>query len=322
MAKSPYRMTIPSNWLVENEWGLFVRERGGFGGVKLTKHPHLFLWNEFAAYSDKDFVFRHPKLGVSAPESDANWLRSISVLWSSSITPYVLFLELSAGWGISRSTIDLGDAKQMPLPEFTDAQIADLAAFHRSTAQEEPIGTDRNEWQRQVDEKVVATLGVPSQAMLIAREFVDFRLRLVKGKAPRDLTKGPDNVQLEAYAIRLRLELDGFLERKQRRHQVLVATASAGIVVSVELLRDSERSKSTPLVRKGDDDAAVEDILKAARQKFGQWVYVQRSVRIFSADQKLIYIIKPARRLEWTETQAILDAGDIIAEVASRGQTQ
>lgn len=322
MATSSHRMTIPSNWLVENEFGLFVRKRGGFGGVRLTKHPHLFLWNEFAAYSDEDLIFRHPKIGVSTPKSDSNWLRAISVLWSSSITPYVLFLELSAGWGISRSTIDLNDAKQMPLPEFTDVQVSDLASFHRSMAKEEPIGIDRSEWQKQVDEKIVATLGVPLQTMLIAREFVDFRLRLVKGKAPRDLTGAPDNLQLEAYANRLRLELDGFLERKKRRHEVLVAKTSAGIVVSVELLREGERAKLSPLVRVGDDDTTVKDILKAARQKYGQWVYVQRSVRIFSADQKVIYIIKPARRLEWTETQAILDAGDIIAEVASRGQTQ
>jgi hypothetical protein len=58
----------------------------------------------------------------------------------------------------------------------------------------------------------------------------------------------------------------------------------------------------------------VRKILQTAEKKFSQWVYVRRSVRVF-ADSK-IHLCKPARRLEWTETQALLDAADIIAEVA------
>jgi hypothetical protein len=54
--------------------------------------------------------------------------------------------------------------------------------------------------------------------------------------------------------------------------------------------------------------------LNAASQQYGQWVYVQRSVRVFSGNT--IHLCKPARRLEWTETQALLDCADIIAEVA------
>jgi hypothetical protein len=63
-----------------------------------------------------------------------------------------------------------------------------------------------------------------------------------------------------------------------------------------------------------DEQKHVHDILRAAEQKYGQWIYVRRSVRVFAGSK--IYLCKPARRLEWTESQALLDAGDIIAEVA------
>jgi hypothetical protein len=63
-----------------------------------------------------------------------------------------------------------------------------------------------------------------------------------------------------------------------------------------------------------DDQEQVHDILRAAEQKFAQWVYVRRSVRVFAGSK--VHLCKPARRLEWTESQALLDAADVIAEVA------
>ncbi len=63
-----------------------------------------------------------------------------------------------------------------------------------------------------------------------------------------------------------------------------------------------------------EDQNHVNEILHAAEQKFAQWIYVRRSVRVFAG--RKIHLCKPARRLEWTESQALLDAADIIVEVA------
>jgi hypothetical protein len=69
----------------------------------------------------------------------------------------------------------------------------------------------------------------------------------------------------------------------------------------------------------GDEAKDIVNILGAAAREFSQWVYVRRSVRIFAGD--IIYLCKPNRRLEWTQTQALLDAADIIAEVTeARGR--
>ena len=55
---------------------------------------------------------------------------------------------------------------------------------------------------------------------------------------------------------------------------------------------------------------------EAAEQEFSQWVYVKRSVRVVAGDT--LHLIKPPRRCEWTEGRALLDAGDVIAEIAAR----
>jgi hypothetical protein len=314
LRNSRTRLTVQSDWLVRNRWGTFVRQ-GRDVGLNVISAPHIFLWNDFAAFSEHDFILRHPKLGLSGPLADVDRLRAVSVIWTSSITPYLLFLDLSAGWGISRSTIDLGDARQMPMPNLTDDLVGELASLHRSLAMEEANLGDRNDWQRRLDEGVASALKIPAQVMLLAREFVNFRLPLVKGKAPREVTRSPDQRQLETYARRLKSELDGFLGHEGRRHQVTVLSAPpAGIVATIDLVSNGQSAKPTVRIAAGDQEKHVRDILHAAEQEFSQWVYVRRSVRVFAGSR--IHLCKPLRRLEWTETQALLDAADIIAEVA------
>lgn len=313
LRKTKTRLTVQASWLVRNRWGTFLR-KGRDAGLDIVQGPHIFLWNDFAAFSDQDFIFRHPKIGLSASLADADWLRAVSVIWTSSITPYYLFLELSAGWGVSRSTIDLGDARRMLMPRLTESLVTELAKLHGPLAAEEADLDNRIDWQRRLDEGVASILKIPAQVMFMAREFREFRLPLVKGKAPRGVTSPPDERQVGTYARRLTAELDGFLERKNRFHRVSILSAPVGIVATIELVNNGQPAKPTVKIAGRDERNDVHDILQLAEQQFSQWVYVRRSVRVFT-DNK-IHLCKPARRLEWTETQALLDAADIIAEVA------
>ena len=51
------------------------------------------------------------------------------------------------------------------------------------------------------------------------------------------------------------------------------------------------------------------------RHKLSQWVYVQRGLRFFDGDT--IYLYKPARLIDWTCTQAMIDAAEIIGAVVA-----
>ena len=52
-------------------------------------------------------------------------------------------------------------------------------------------------------------------------------------------------------------------------------------------------------------------------QQFSQWVYIQRGLRIF--DGSKVHIYKVPRLTNWTRTQALNDADDLIAEVLAAG---
>ncbi|HSN86937.1 MAG TPA: hypothetical protein VL025_09275, partial [Thermoanaerobaculia bacterium] len=114
------------------------------------------------------------------------------------------------------------------------------------------------------------------------------------------------------YASRLRTELDTFLGGAGR-HQVTVLSSPHGTGTSVTLTGPGPEIEPHVRPAVAHEDALLHSLLKAAEQRFSQWIYVKRSVRIF--DGNTIYLLKPPRRLEWTETQALLDADDIIAEV-------
>jgi hypothetical protein len=116
---------------------------------------------------------------------------------------------------------------------------------------------------------------------------------------------------MNVYAVRLRTELDSFLGEKAH-HQIKVLHSTKGISVSVTLTRQREVIPPEVKAAEGRDAAILEKLLEAAETQFSQWVYVKRSVRIF--DGNTIHLIKPPRRIEWTETQALLDADDFISE--------
>jgi hypothetical protein len=67
-------------------------------------------------------------------------------------------------------------------------------------------------------------------------------------------------------------------------------------------------------------DIAVADLLSTLaeelRDKLSQWVYIKRELRLYENDA--IYIYKSAKLINWTRTQAMIDATEIIGSVVAR----
>jgi len=63
-------------------------------------------------------------------------------------------------------------------------------------------------------------------------------------------------------------------------------------------------------------------VMEATRQKLleeiGQWVYFNRDLRVH--DGTKTFILKPLQRFHWTESQAMVDASEIIAESVAAQQ--
>ena len=309
-------LVIDSRFIADNTFGTFIRRRGGTSGLSLIKGPRLLLWNDFAAYSDKPFIIQHSKVGIAG--GSATEMKAVAAIWNSSFVAYLLFFVLSSDWGIGYNLIDKGDAENLPFPEWTPERQKGLCEAWESSAELEKQGADFSEVKALLDEKVAAVLGLPSSVALVVGEFFRVRYQLNKGKNPPSLRQQPDEHELTAYASRLRDELDGFLGGKAH-HRIVVLHSSHGICTSVTISKNSKPITIEVRQAKGDEAKTLKSLLEAAEAKYSQWAYVKRSVRLFDGD--IIHLIKPPRRLEWTETQAMLDADDIIAEGIESNRT-
>jgi hypothetical protein len=312
-------LTIPDDLLKENTYGCFVRKRGGSGGAALTSGPRLFLWNDFAAYSDRRFIIRHDKACLVGGTADE--MKAVAAIWNSHFASYLLFFVTTAAWGISYSHIDKGDAEHLPFPQLTPEREQSLCTAWEEAAVLESQGAEFGAVKALLDQRVAATLGIASAVRLVVSEFFNVRFKLNDGKFPSRLRASPDEAEIMDYAKRLRSELDGFLGGKAY-HKITVLHSTEGISVSITLKK--ENSGIPPEVReaKGREAITLKVLLQAAETKFSQWTYVKRSVYV--RDGETVHLIKPPRRLEWTQTQALLDADDFISEVIedrTRGKT-
>jgi len=306
------RISVPEQLVLKNEFGCFVR-KGRLAGLRIIKGPHLLLVSDFAAYSPKSFIIRQRKMGLAGGSESE--MKAVAAVWNSHFTAYLLFFVLSSDWGIDRNLIDKGDAVNLPFPELTPEREKALAGVWDKAAALEVTGASFEAVKSVLTVGVADVLRIPASLSLIVREFFEVRYKLNKSKCPRDLSLQPQPEHLEAYARRLRDALDDFLGGKGR-HRLRVLHGSAGVAVSVTISKHKAHPYDIDLrAAAGGDLDTLRLLLAAAEERFSQWAYVRKSVRVFDGDT--IHLIKPPRRLEWTATQALLDADDLIAEVVA-----
>ncbi len=318
MNQLKYRFSIPEEVLttIPSEKS-FIRKRGGKAGLDIIGHPHIILNPNYFVYGNEDFVIPDPHLGISAHEGDEDYLRALAIFLSSSIIQYYLFFQ-SPSWGVDRSRIYFKDVKNIPVCDFSLQQIRDLSNLQKDLARAEAFGEESTDsLQSRLDEETQGILNVPKNLGILASDFSKIRLKLNKGKAVVSVTAQPQEYDLLRYGLCLRDELDAFTEGSGLRHKVGLTYSKQLIVCSVEFIRSDASTSLDIIVDKAQEDLSLllNYIQEKAKQRFSQWVYVQRSLRIF--EDSRVYICKSPRLIDWTRTQALNDADDIIAEILS-----
>jgi N-6 DNA Methylase len=315
VSRTSFRFAIPEIALhLIPHSSLFIRKGRSLPFVLATA-PHLVINAGYCAYSDIDFVIPDPQIGISAGKADADYLRAISVLLNSSVVQYFLFFR-SPSWGVGRSRIYAKDLKLIPLPDFSPQLVTKLSKLQKRLEHLEKF-TDASDTslQQLLDDAIEELLSIPKNTGIITREFISVRLQLNQGKSVVPATASPSEEYLQQYGLNLRDELDAFTEGSGLWHKVELTYAKQLIVCSVEFVRSDVSNAIDVTVEKAQGDLSLflSYIQEKAKQRFSQWVYVQRSLRIF--EDSRVYICKSPRLIDWTRTQALNDADDIIAEI-------
>lgn len=295
----------------------FIEQRGGRQGLKLIQPPHVFVSVEASVYSDEGFIISSPNVGIAAPRSDADYLKATALYLNSSVARYANFFY-NATWGISRSTVNPENVGVIPFTDLSPQQIKAFAEKYEELAKREtacmaedyPLAQEPPDFQKEVDAVVEDTLKIPDSIRITVRDFMSVQHQLLQGKIGDSASSPPTEKQLQEYAEQLRLQVDDFARRK---HRITIRVGNRATIATVEVTSEPD---TLPVVIQQQGDDFANRIMEAVREQHSQWVYIQRSVRIFEGS--CAHIVKASRLLDWTRTQAVQDAGDLIAEALER----
>ncbi|MBV9022161.1 MAG: N-6 DNA methylase [Ktedonobacteraceae bacterium] len=190
---------------------------------------------------------------------------------------------------------------QLPQPQKKQI-LKEVSAFHASS-------------KKKIDEKIFDLFGIPDDIRLLVTEFVQMRLSLDEPSKLNSIIREPNETELLDYALELRDELDDFVA--DHTHHGITITYSRDLIECIIEVTDSD----TPIaidsdsVRPSDltSSLVLSELSKSLREQISQWMYVQRGLRLF--DGPRIHLYKLPRLIDWTRTQAMNDAGDIVEEV-------
>jgi hypothetical protein len=187
-------------------------------------------------------------------------------------------------------------------PSQKNAVMKAISVFHASS-------------QKAIDETIFALFNVPDDIRLLVTDFVQVRLSLDKPSVLKTVTRKPSEQELLDYARELRDELDSFAAG-HAYHGITITSSPDLIECLIEMTSsDTPVVIDTNSIRSGDltSSLVLSELSESLREQISQWAYVQRGLRLF--DGPRIYLYKSPRLIDWTRTQAMNDAGDLIEEV-------
>lgn len=166
------------------------------------------------------------------------------------------------------------------------------------------------ELQTKIDETVFDVLDIPHDIQLLVEDFIQHRLPLDTSAETKNLIRMPSLDELLSYAHALQNSLDDFA-MGMAYHRVSI-TYSDSLIECVVELTSNPTSVNENDIQPGNMTMAMmlSELSQSLQEQVSQWVYVQRGLRLFEGSR--IYIYKAPRLIDWTYTQALNDADDII----------
>ena len=299
---------------------VYVPKRAGFlRRMEVCKPPHIIVSaaRTFAIYSEQFVVIPPRQIGISENKGNAALLKALSLYLSSDFVKYQQILT-SPQFGVQRAISTLQALKNLPVPFSPDSDLRPWVDLHRklaqASAQDDPDSTTLSDLILELNDLTNFALRLDDRSIAIVHDFVHVRMCLLDGKTGKPAVRTPTVAELEAYATRLKSELDNFLgEASPTRHTVRIVCSANFGMVRIDVEANHVRGPEIQVLAATDEMAReLQTMQSLLRERRSQWIYFNRNLRIYEGTTT--YIAKPMQRLHWLESQAMLDANEIIAE--------
>jgi hypothetical protein len=107
--------------------------------------------------------------------------------------------------------------------------------------------------------------------------------------------------------------LDAFIgDELEKRNQIGIVYDKHSGMIQIDLIAHKTAARDLSVVSADQPTARqLERTRQRVRQQQSQWVYFDRDLRLYEGSKT--YVLKPMQLFHWTESQAMLDASEIIA---------
>ena len=313
--------------------------------LSVCRPPHVILGEArtFAVYSEKFIVVPPRQIGIVSPDNDKTLLKALALFLRSDLAFYCEFF-LSSGFGVERDRSTLKALRRIPTPlaEMGRTELKRWSRFYDKIASAtlsalEKPGLWRNlevpskmpkgsvvkrDLVDALNDMVFEVFGLAAQDRKTVQDFVEIRFALNDGKLGMPAVVRSSGANLRAYASRLKSELDSYIEGELSGNHIveIVHDENSGMVRVTLDQRAAAKGRVLIVQADAKEAAALEKCRSRIRETRSQWVYFDRNLRVY--DGNATYVLKPMQRFHWTETQARVDAMQIVAEsIARRGGT-
>lgn len=301
--------------------------------LSVCRPPHVVIGvaRNFAVFTEEFLVVPPRQIGIASPTGDKLLLKAMALFLSSDFAFYHQFL-VATQFGVQRGLATLSALRRIPIPfpEGRDASVSQWTELYRKLCKIRPLRIDDADagspqmlldgddgcrsLLEELNQLVSESLGLTARERALVHDLVHARLALNDGKLGAEAIDRARVKEVRAYAARLKQELDGFAgDAIGRRHEVAVIHDDCSGMVQVEFTKDMDSAKEV-VVHKAEHPEAklLEKTRQKIREQRAQWVYFDRNLRIYEG--RRTYLFKPMQRFHWTESQAMIDASQIIAE--------
>ncbi len=312
----------------------FLRARGGRRGLLVCRPPHIVVSEarNFAVFTPDYLVIPSGQIGIASPSADESFLKAVTLFLNSDFAYYHQFLT-SSRLGVKRPVATLTCLREMPTPFFDlpSERLSDWAKLHdrlvdasqrslsnrgRGPSLFDEEGEDGEDLRKLLDElnsAVYGALGFRARERALVEDLVHVRLELDDGKLGRPAVGPPKPVNMKRYAKRLKAELDGFIgDELSKRHDVNVIHDHFTGMVVVSLVEEHQKHDVNVYEAVNDAAAELEVTRRRLEKQNAQWVYFDRNLQLFEG--RRTFLFKPMQTFQWTESQAMFDAAEIISQ--------
>lgn len=246
---------------------------------------------------------------IHYPEQDASYLQAILFLLNSSIGQYYIIFN-NGEWLADKNSIFIKDIREIPVPILSTEQISEIVKLQP----EAYLSPTDAENQARLDKEIERIFKIRANISIVARDFINFKIKYNKGQTIK-ATQLPTKDNLQDYGKCLAKQLDEFIEGSGVRHKISIAHSTSLIFCTVEILKSTQPIDIiiTAIINNQVFDSLIEEIQKKFQDRFSQVACNQDGIYIF--DGATISICKASRLIDWTQTEALNDSSDIIAQV-------